>query len=45
MMDAKKARKLQRNLEKAIIEVVIRLGLRNLPLLHGPNPFSAKDRG
>lgn len=32
-MDKKKAAKLERHLEKAIIEVVCKLGLKNLPLL------------
>jgi hypothetical protein len=32
-MDKKKAAKLERHLEKAIIEVICRLGLKNLPLL------------
>ncbi len=32
-MDQKKSAKLERHLEKAIIEVICRLGLRNLPLL------------
>lgn len=32
-MDSKKAAKLERNLEKAIIEVICKLGLKNLPLL------------
>ena len=32
-MDPKKARKLERHLEKAIIETIVRLGLKNLPLL------------
>jgi len=32
-MDQKKAAKLERHLEKAIIEVICKLGLKNLPLL------------
>lgn len=32
-MDQKKAAKLERHLEKAIIETIVRLGLKNLPLL------------
>jgi hypothetical protein len=32
-MDKKKAAKLERHLEKAIIETIVRLGLKNLPLL------------
>jgi hypothetical protein len=32
-MDPKKAAKLQRHLEKVIIEAICRLGLKNLPLL------------
>jgi hypothetical protein len=32
-MDPKKAAKLQRHLEKVIIEAICKLGLKNLPLL------------
>lgn len=32
-MDTKKSAKLERHLEKAIIEVICKLGLKNLPLL------------
>lgn len=32
-MDSKKSAKLERHLEKAIIEVICKLGLKNLPLL------------
>jgi hypothetical protein len=32
-MDPKKAAKLERHLEKAIIEAICKLGLKNLPLL------------
>ena len=32
-MDQKKAAKLERHLEKSIIETIVRLGLKNLPLL------------
>jgi MinD-like ATPase involved in chromosome partitioning or flagellar assembly len=32
-MDQKKARKLERELEKAIVEIICHLGLRHLPLL------------
>lgn len=32
-MDSKKAAKLERHLAKAIIETIVRLGLKNLPLL------------
>ncbi len=32
-MDPKKAAKLEQHLEKAIIEVICKLGLKNLPLL------------
>jgi hypothetical protein len=32
-MDQKKARKLEQELVKAIVEIVCRLGLRRLPLL------------
>lgn len=32
-MDPKKAAKLERHLQKSIIEIICRLGLKNLPLL------------
>jgi hypothetical protein len=43
-MDLKKAARLERHLEKALIEVICKLGLKNLPLLpaHRTVPLMAK---
>jgi hypothetical protein len=43
-MDQKKAAKLQRHLEKAIIETIVRLGLKNLPLLPAHATVTAMAR-
>ena len=38
-MDPKKAAKVERHLEKAIIEVICKLGLKKLPLLPSRHTF------
>jgi hypothetical protein len=43
-MDQKKARKLEQELVKAIVEIVCRLGLRRLPLLPSHKTISEMAR-
>jgi hypothetical protein len=43
-MDQKKARKLEQELVKAIVEIVCRLGLRRLPLLPSHNTMQEMAR-